>query len=94
MKTWNQYKDYVKSVDNNTKKEIEEIEIFASIVSEMIARRHFLGLTQRDLSTLCGIPQSSLARIETFRIVPKIDTLLKIMKPLGLKLSVINSEQA
>lgn len=41
-----------------------------------------------DLADMCVIPQSSVARIETFKTIPKIDTLLKIMQPLGLKLTV------
>jgi len=34
------------------------------------------------------LPQSSVARIESFKTTPKIDTLLKLMQPLGLKLQV------
>lgn len=89
MKTWNNYKEYVKSLDEVSKQEIEELEMHANIVSEIIAKRNLLGLSQRELSAICGIPQSSLARIETFKITPKMDTILKIMRPLGLGLTVI-----
>lgn len=88
MKTWNNYKEYVKSLDETSKQEIEELEMHANIVSEIIAKRNLLGLSQRELSAICGIPQSSLARIETFKITPKMDTILKIMRPLGLGLTV------
>lgn len=88
MKTWNNYKEYVKSLDEASKQEIEELEMHANIVSEIIAKRNLLGLSQRELSAICGIPQSSLARIETFKITPKMDTILKIMRPLGLGLTV------
>jgi len=88
MKTWNNYKEYVKSLDEVSKQEIEELEMHANIVSEIIAKRNLLGLSQRELSAICGIPQSSLARIETFKITPKMDTILKIMRPLGLGLTV------
>lgn len=90
MKKWSNYKDYVKSLDETSKQEIEDLEILASIVSEIIAKRNLLGLSQRELSAICGIPQSSLARIETFKIMPKMDTILKIMRPLGLKLTAVS----
>lgn len=88
MKTWNEYKEYVKDVDEIAKNDIEEIEIMALIISEMVAKRKELGISQRDLAALCGMPQSSVARIESYKTVPNLDTLLKIMQPLGLKLTV------
>ncbi len=88
MKSWNDYKEHVKSADADAKKDIEEMEDIAAIVGKMIEKRNDLGITQRDLAAMCGIPQSSVARIESFRTTPNLDTLLKIMQPLGLKLVV------
>jgi len=88
MRTWNDYKEHVKAIDPEGKKDIEELEVLASIVSAIIEKRNELGLSQRELASICGIPQSSVARIETFKTIPNLDTILKIMQPLGLKLSV------
>ena len=88
MKSWNDYKEHVKSADADAKKDSEEMEDIAAIVGKMIEKRNDLGITQRDLAAMCGIPQSSVARIESFRTTPNLDTLLKIMQPLGLKLVV------
>lgn len=88
MKTWNDYKKHVKSVDPVSGKELDEITEQAAIISAVIKKRNELGMTQRDLATLCGIPQSSVARIEAHTSTPKLDTLLKIMRPLGLRLTV------
>lgn len=82
------YKDHVKTVDSESKKDIEEAENLASIVGAMIERRNALGISQRELATICGIPQSSVARIESFKTTPNLETLLKIFKPLDLKLTV------
>ena len=79
---------YVKKIDSQAKKDMEEMEELAVIVGAIIEKRTALGISQRDLADMCGIPQSSVARIETFKTTPKIDTLLKIMQPLGLKLTV------
>ena len=86
MRTWEDYKNQVKNDNDNSRKELEEIEELAAIVSAIIEQRNSMGLTQRDLAELCGIPQSSVARIETFKTSPNIETLIKIMQPLGLKL--------
>lgn len=63
MRTWNDYKEHVKAVDPEIKKDIEEIESLSSIVGAMIKQRNDLGISQRELAAMCGIPQSSIARI-------------------------------
>ena len=88
MKTGNDYKDYVKNISPESKNDMEEIENLAAIVSSMIEKRNSLGLSQRELAAMCGVPQSSVARIESFKTTPKLDTLLKLMHPLGLRLTV------
>ena len=88
MKTWNDYKNYVKKIDPESKKNLEDMENTAEIISALIKRRSALGLSQRDLAAMCGIPQSSVARIESFKTTPKLDTLLKLMHPLSFKISV------
>ncbi len=88
MKTWNDYKDHVKTVDPVAGKDLEDIEEQAAIISAVIKKRTELGMSQRDLATICGIPQSSVARIEAHTTTPKLDTLIKIMRPLGLRLTV------
>ena len=92
MKTWADYKDYVKRLDPDNKKDMEEVEAIASIIGAVIQQRNELGITQRDLAVICNIPQSSVARIESFRTTPNLDTLIKIMRPLGLKLIVAHSD--
>ena len=90
MKTWQNYKNHVQSLDDENKLLIDEIEELTTIVSTMIDKRNALGISQRDLAALCGLPQSSIARIESGRTTPKLDTLLKIMHPLGLKLKLVS----
>ena len=50
MKTWDAYKDHVKKVDPDAKRDIEEMENIAAIVSKMMEKRNDLGITQ----TPCG----------------------------------------
>ena len=88
MKTWADYTEYVKGIDEQSRQEMEEIEIIAGIIGAMIDKRNELGYSQRDLAELCGMPQSSIARIESMKTTPNLNTLLKLMQPLGLKLTV------
>ena len=88
MRTWNDYKEHVRTVDPEISKDMEEVEALSQIVKAMVEQRNALGLSQRELAALCGIPPSSVARIESFKTVPNLDTLLKIFQQLGLKLSV------
>ncbi len=88
MRTWDDYKEHVMAVDPEMAKDIREAEAMSAIVKAMVEQRNALGLSQRELAALCGIPQSSVARIESFKTVPNLDTLLKIFQQLGLKLTV------
>ncbi|MFQ9082764.1 MAG: helix-turn-helix domain-containing protein [Clostridium sp.] len=81
-------KEYVKNVDSEAQKDIEEAENLAEIVGAMIRQRNSLGIFQRELAAMCNMPQSSVARIESMKTTPNLDTLLKLFEPLGLALTV------
>ena len=89
MKTWNDYKEHVKTVDPVIAKDMEETEEIAAIVTAMVEQRNALGLSQRDLAAMCGIPQSSVARIESCKTTPNLGTLLNIFQHLGLTLTCL-----
>lgn len=88
MRTWEDYKNHVKSISEEERRNMEEIEEISNIVSSIIRRRQELGISQRTLAEQCGIPQSSIARIEALKTTPKLDTLVKLMQALNLKLQV------
>ncbi len=83
MRTWENYKKETNNQD------IEVVETLALIISKIIERRNELGYSQRQLADICGLPQSSVARIEACIVKPNVETLIRIMKPLGLSLSVV-----
>ena len=91
MRTWEDYKKDAKEINPTIKQDIEEMEVLAAIVSAIIERRNELGLSQRELAEICGLPHSSIARIESCTVKPKVETLIKIMKPLGLTLSAVSA---
>ncbi len=88
MRTWNDYKEHVKATDPEGKRTMEEVETLSAIVKAITEQRDAKGISQRELAAMCGIPQSSVARIESFKTTPNLDTIIKIMQPLGLTLTV------
>ena len=62
-----------------------------AIIDCLIAERHRLKMTQRDLAQACSIPQPVIARLESKRTVPQLDTLIKVACALGCEIAVIPS---
>lgn len=91
MRTWNDYKEHIKTVDTEGKSIIEEMEGIADIVGTIVSRRNEMGISQRELAYKTGLSQSTIARIESFKITPNIDTLLILLHNLGLKLKISGS---
>jgi predicted transcriptional regulator len=46
------------------------------------ARRR-AGLTQRQLASLAGVPQPMVARIESGAVIPRVDTLDRLLEACG-----------
>ena len=88
MSDWTKYKEKVRNTNPEIGKDIDEVEEVSAIVGAMIEQRHSLKLSQRDLAELCGIPHSSVARIESGKTTPNLSTLLNIFNQLGLSFTV------
>ena len=50
MKTWNDYKEHVRTVDPEIGKDIDEVENISSIVSAMVEQRTSLGRAREIIS--------------------------------------------
>ena len=46
------------------------------------------GLTQRQLAERAGISQPAIAKIESGRSSPRVDTLTRLLKPCGFRLTI------
>lgn len=93
MTTWSDYKNHVRATNPEIAKDIDEAEALSQIVGAMIEQRHNLDLSQRDLADLCGLPHSSVARIESGKSTPNLSTLLKIFRQLGLSFTISPASQ-
>jgi len=88
MRTWEDYKVHVKNIDPESSILIEEMTAVAEIIGSIVKQRNELNISQRDLADITGLSQSTIARIESFKITPKLDTVLLLMSKLGMRLTV------
>jgi transcriptional regulator with XRE-family HTH domain len=70
--------------------ELDEIDLKVQIVGEILKARRKENLTQRALEELSGIKQPMIARIEGGDTDPQLSTVIKILRPLGKKLAVVD----
>ncbi len=50
--------------------------------------RRSAGLSQRELALRSGVPQPSIARIESGRTAPRVDTLQRLLRACGVRLDL------
>lgn len=76
----------IKERSEDSRLTIEAAEKTIKIINKIVESREALGLTQRDLAKKCGIQQPALARIETCKVIPKLNTIIKIAEAVGVKI--------
>jgi len=86
---WNNFLETL----NLTPEEKELIELEEALIMAVVEARERSGLTQKQLSDLCGVKQPVIARLEKAVHSPQIDSLLKILKPLGYTLAVVKQKE-
>lgn len=91
MKSWNEKKKELKSIDPLR---LDELEAVAQIVNAIYQRRMELGWTQKELADKVGLHQESIARIENGGSIPRLDTVFRLALALGMKLSLHDREEA
>ena len=87
------WKDFKASL-NLTPEEKKLISLEESLITAVVEAREKSGLTQKQLSELCGIKQPIIARLENAVHSPQVSSILKILKPLGYTLAVVKEEVA
>jgi transcriptional regulator with XRE-family HTH domain len=60
------------------------------VINSMIRHcRLRAGLTQSDLARRAGISQPALARIESGRVIPRVDTAARLLHECGMRLEPV-----
>ncbi len=72
-----------------TPEEISESNLRVSIIGELIRARNEKGISQKKLEELSGVRQPIIARMEKGSTSPQLETILKVLAPLGKTLAVV-----
>lgn len=75
-----------------TQEEIMESNLRVAIIGELIKARQEKGISQKKLEELSGVKQPVIARMEKGSTSPQLDTILKVLAPLGKTLAVVPLE--
>ena len=86
------FAEYMNDESRVSPAEREKINFEVALIGKMIEAREQKGLSQRELAELCGVKQPAIARLESMKTTPQIDTLFKILNPLGYTISIVPLE--
>lgn len=72
-----------------TPEEIAASNLRVALIGELIKARQERGISQKKLEELSGVKQPIIARMEKGTTNPQIDTILKVLAPLGKTLAIV-----
>lgn len=72
-----------------TPEEIAESDLRVALIGELIKARQEKGISQKQLEELSGVKQPVIARMEKGYTSPQLDTILKLLLPLGKTLAIV-----
>ena len=83
MRTWREVEKEL-----YTAEEIRESRLRVAIIGELIKARQERNISQRELEQLSGVKQPIISRMESGETSPQLDTVLRVLAPLGKTLYV------
>ena len=72
-----------------TKEDEQMIELEKELIMTLVRIREEKGLTQAQMAEICGVSQPAIARMERATHSPQLDSLFKILVPLGYTLQIV-----
>lgn len=70
-------------IDEDTTGEVAVADKVGELIATLVLSRIDQRITQKELAEKVGLTQSAIARFESIRTYPRIDTLIKIAHALG-----------
>lgn len=64
-------------------------EICSNIIDSLIKQRHNKGMTQKELAQASNLTQSVIARLESKKAMPQLDTLVKVASALDCDITIV-----
>ena len=75
-----------------TPEEIAASDLRVALIGELVKARQERGISQKKLEELSGVKQPIIARMEKGSTSPQLETVLKVLAPLGKTLAVVPIE--
>ena len=88
MRTWKDIRQEIYTAD-----EIRESDLRVAIIGEFIKARSEQGISQQELEKLSGIEHPIISTMEAGELSPQLDTILKLLAPLGKTLYIGDLEK-
>ena len=88
MSKYEKWEEFEKTL-NITPEQEEEIRMEMEIIQATIEARKNKKMSQEELSKRSGLKQSAIARVESGAHSSSINTLIRILYPLGYTLKVV-----
>jgi ribosome-binding protein aMBF1 (putative translation factor) len=77
-----------------TPEEIAASNLRVALIGELVNARQEQGISQKQLEAMSGVKQPVIARMEKGYTSPQLDTILKVLAPLGKTLAIVPLQQA
>lgn len=78
----------LKNENEESGRVFETAEAISKVIVSLIEARVDRGLTQRQLAQKCGLKQAAIARMESLKTIPRLDTVIKVASALDLSLDL------
>ena len=85
MTTWKTLRQEL----NLTSEDERLIALEKELIKTIVDIRESKGLTQAQLADTCGVAQPMIARLENAKHSPQLDSLLRVLVPLGYTLQIV-----
>ncbi|MDR0853618.1 MAG: helix-turn-helix domain-containing protein [Clostridiales Family XIII bacterium] len=87
--TWQEHTEEMLSDGRIADREIAEIDARVAIMRELTLARNEQNVSQRKLEALTGVRQPTISDMEAGKSSPSIDTVIRLLAPLGKTLAVV-----
>ena len=88
-KVYKTFSDYMNDDTQVSPADRERINFEVALIGKMIEAREEKGSSQRELAEISGVKQPAIARLESLKATPQIDTLFKVLHPLGYTIEIV-----
>ncbi len=66
-----------------------KIDFGVALIGKLVEAREVKGIFQKELAEMAGLKQPAIAWFESMKATPQIDTLFKVLCPLGYTIVIV-----